>query len=228
VFLASYRRTYQEFRTAFDEVQRIYLEDGRRQQPETLVPLRIEIDLFFSYIRQTFTTGDSYEAEPLRPEVARIDLVGDRLDDWFKQRWKYLDEQIPHNLPRITNRLNSKIVIEESEYDDLLDALDVCHSFHDRLRFFPGGQEKHIQVFKDSNPLPKLKKVLTYLLHGEDDYITRMGNCIFDPQYELKHFGRSVIQELLGWVNKEGIPICNSRTVKALRYLGYDVTIFSK
>lgn len=228
VFLSSYSRTYQEFRTAFDEVQRIYLDDGRRQQPEELVPLRIEIDLFFSYVRQTFSKGESYLDEPLRSGNDRIAFVKARLNDWFSQRWAYLDEHIPAHLPRINDRLSSKLAIDNSTYDELLDALDVCHSFHDRLRFFLGGQGTHVQVFRASNELARLKKVLSYLLHGKDDYITRMANCIFDPQYELNQFGRSVVQELLGWVNKEGIPICNSRTVKALRYLGYDVTIFSK
>lgn len=54
-----------------------------------------------------------------------------------------------------------------------------------------------------------------------------MGNCIFNPEYKLNEFGRSAVQELLGWVNKEGIPICNGRTVKALRYLGFNVEILA-
>jgi hypothetical protein len=54
-----------------------------------------------------------------------------------------------------------------------------------------------------------------------------MGTCIFSPEYKLNQFGRSAVQELLGWVNKEGIPICNSRTVKALRFFGYNIAVFS-
>ncbi len=228
IFLSGYRKTFQEFRTAFDEVQRIYLEDGRRRLSEDLVPLRIEIDQFVNYVRDTFTKGESYQDEPIRTGEDRKAFVKARLNDWFDNEWEYLDKVAYEYLPRINDRLSSKKAIQSSSYEDLLDALDVCHSFHHRLRFFLGGQGTHKQVFKNSNPLPKLKEVLTYLLHGKEDYITRMGNCIFDPQYKLEQFGRSVIQELLGWINKEDIPICNSRTVKVLRYLGYDVTIFSK
>ena len=68
---------------------------------------------------------------------------------------------------------------------------------------------------------------MTYLLFGSDDYVERMGRCIFDPQFHLHEFGRSAVQEVLGWVNRENIPICNNRTLRALRYLGFDVSVTS-
>jgi hypothetical protein len=52
-----------------------------------------------------------------------------------------------------------------------------------------------------------------------------MGRCIFDPEYKLNEFGRSAVQELLGWVNSEDIPICNCRTLRSLRWMGYDVEL---
>jgi hypothetical protein len=226
LFLSAYRRTYQEFLTAYEEVRQLYEADGRRQQPEEVVPLRIEIDQFFSFIREAYTKGDSYQEEPLRSGDERKDFVTGKFSDWFNQKWDYLDNQIPSHFPRIQNRLGSVDAIKNASIDDLLDGLDVCHSFYDRLRFFKGGHETHLAVFKEVNDIDQLRMVLTYLLFGKDDYITRMANCIFDPQYNLNEFGRSGVQELLGWVNKEGIPICNSRTVKALRYLGYRVTVF--
>jgi hypothetical protein len=66
---------------------------------------------------------------------------------------------------------------------------------------------------------------LSHLLFGSDDFATRMGECIFDPNLSLHHFGRSCVQELYGWINTEA-PVCNGRTVKALRYLGFDVVVF--
>ena len=226
VFLSDYQRTYQEFLTAYNEIKELYLADGRRQQPEDAVPVRIEIDQFFSFIRERFTKGESYLGEPLRNSEERRAIVKIKLNEWFNQRWKYLDEHIPDNIPRV-QRLSIKAAIEKATIDELVDALDVCHSFHDRLRFFPGGHDTHIKEFKDSNDIRQIKKVLIYLLHGKDDYVSRMGNCIFDPEYKLNQFGRSAVQELLGWVNKEEIPICNGRTVKALRYLGFNVAIFA-
>jgi hypothetical protein len=226
LFLADYQRTYQEFLTAYEEVRELYVADGRRQQPENIVPIRIEIDQFFSFVRERFTKGDSYRDEPERNGDDRRDFVKSKIDEWFAQRWKYLDEKIPVHLPRL-QRLSSVSTIEKASFEEIVDALDVCHSFHDRLRFYSGGHATHAEDFKKSNDLNEIKKVIAYLLYGKDDYIARMGNCIFSPEYKLNQFGRSAVQELIGWVNKEGIPICNSRTVKALRYLGYGVTVFN-
>ncbi len=226
MFLSDYKRTYQEFLSAFNEVQELYTADGRRQQPESIVPLRIEVDQFFSFVRETYTKGDSYRDEPIRSVDDRKTFVKLKLDDWFDRRWKYLDEKIPIHIPRL-QRFVSAEMIEKATFEEICDALDVCHSFHDRLRFYAGGHETHLGEFKKLNDVKQVKKVITYLLLGKDDYITRMGNCIFAPEYKLNQFGRSAVQELLGWVNKENIPICNSRTVKALRYLGYNVAVFS-
>lgn len=55
-----------------------------------------------------------------------------------------------------------------------------------------------------------------------------MAACIFDEDYKLDEFGRAAVQELYGWVNTENVPICNGRTVKALRYLGCKVEIFNE
>lgn len=226
IFLSDYKRTYQEFLSAFKEVREIYVTDGRRQHPEGMVPVRIEIDQFLSFIREYHAKGDSYQNEPLRNEYDRIEFVKSKLNEWFNQRWTYLDEKIPLHLPRL-RRLASIEDIERASFEEIGDAVAVCHSFYDRKRFFSGGHTTHLEEFRKSNDLKQIKKVLGYLLYGKDDYITRMGNCIFTPEFKLNQFGRSGVQELLGWVNKEDIPICNSRTVKALRYLGYKVAVFS-
>jgi hypothetical protein len=224
VFLESYRRTYQEFLSAYHEVETIYRSFDKRQRPDEFVPLRIEIDQFFSFVRGKYATGDTYKHQPLREGEDRREFLRFRIEEWFGQRWEYLDDHIVKNIPRIINRLGTASSIQAATMDEIIDALEVCHSFHDRLRFYPGGTEGLWKDFAKDNDLAQIKKVLLYLLHGtEDDFITRMGTCIFDEGYHLHHIGRSIVQELLGWVNKENIPICNGRTVKALRYLGFNV-----
>ncbi len=227
VFLESYRRTYQEFFTAYQSVEKIYKNDGRRQQPEETVPLRIEIDQFFSFIREKHAKGDTWETAPIISGKEQEELIEEKLNDWFSIRWQYLDETIPDHIKRINTTLSSKLKIENSDMEQMFNALDVCHSIHDRLRFFPGGHETLKRVFTSENDIKQIHEVISYLLHGEDDFITRMGTCIFDDSYSINQIGRSAIQELLGWVNKEDIPICNGRTVKALRFLGYNVVVFT-
>lgn len=227
VFLESYRRTYQEFLSAYREVEEDYRGFGQRQQPEEVVPLRIEIDQFFSFIREEYATGDTYNGQPLRYGTDRHKFVKLRVSEWFGQRWQYLDDNILKSIPRITSRFGTVTCIEASTMQEILDAFEVCHSFHDRFRFYLGGIETMRKEFIKDNDLNQVKKVLIHLLHGEDDFISRMGTCIFGEDHSLHHVGRSVVQELLGWVNKENIPICNGRTVKALRYLGFDVLVFN-
>ena len=69
-----------------------------------------------------------------------------------------------------------------------------------------------------------IKKTLSHLLHGsEGDYVARMADCIFDLNYRLQDFGESCAPERRsGWVNNEDVPTCNSRTLKSLRWLGFD------
>jgi hypothetical protein len=227
LYLEDYRRTYQQFLDAYKEVEAFYASKNRRQLPEEIVPLRIEVDQFFSFTREKLGFGETYLDQPLRLGDERREFVSKTIDAWFSEKWPYLDEYIPANFALITRSLSSPQAIERATTDELYEALEVCHAFHDRYRFYKGGSGSKKEAFLEHNEEKRLKKVLTYLLFGKGNYIDRMGACIFDPEYSLWHFGRSSIQELLGWVNREGIPICNGRTVKALRYLGFDVVIFT-
>lgn len=80
--------------------------------------------------------------------------------------------------------------------------------------------------FLDQNGVERIKRTISYLLHSQEhDYVTRMADCIFNPDYRLHDFGEACVQEALGWVNSENVPLCNSRTLKSLRWLGFDVKV---
>lgn len=226
VYLDDYKRGYQGFLLAFRKLKGIYGEFNQRQQPEDVVPLRIEIDQFFSFIRETFAQGDTYQAMPLLhgPELDRNART--YIERWFAQRWRYLDENIPRNYANISMGLGTPEKIASADYDGLLDSLMVCHAFRETLRFHKGAEPALRRDFMRDNTQVQVKKTLTYLLFGQDDFISRMGNCIFNPEYALSWFGRSCVQETFGWVNSEDIPICNGRTVKSMRFLGFDVETF--
>lgn len=227
LFLENYRRTYQEFLSAYRSIETAYAKDGRRLQPEERVPLRIEVDLFLSFIRETFTRGDDYAQQPLRDLAAIATFAAEHFDQWFTKRWPYLDNHIPGNYAKIVAALGTRASIERASAEELFAALDVCHSFHDRFRFYSGGHETMRAAFLADNEVVQVRRVLCHLLHDPGDYVARMGACIFQPAYKLHHVGRSVVQEVFGWVNRERVPVCNGRTVKALRYLGADVLIFT-
>lgn len=50
-----------------------------------------------------------------------------------------------------------------------------------------------------------------------------MCNLIYDSDYELAEFGSANVQEMVGWVNREELPVVNGRTTKVLRFYGFDV-----
>jgi hypothetical protein len=227
VYLADYRRVYQEFLHAYREIERIYSASGKRQLPDEVIPLRIEIDSFFSFIREKFASGDSYLAAPLRHGSELDENLRKYIDLWFQERWPYLDDVVPDNYVRIQRALSTPENINATSFDELFGALTVCHSFHETLRFHKGALPALRQDFMRDNDLEKVKRTLTYLLFRPGNFIERMGNCIFNEEYALRWFGRSCVQEVFGWVNGSDIPICNGRTVKSLRFLGFDVRIFT-
>jgi hypothetical protein len=226
IYLDDYKSIYQGFLDAYITVERIYKEIGKRKYNEDIYPLRLEIDSYFSFVRENRTVGDSYKDEPLLKGQPLENRIRESIIEWLDTDWPWLDNEIiPKRYPTIKKFLGSSESIDQATVEDLAEALSTCHSFYDRLRFFKGGHDAHIKAFVEGNDIDRIKKTLTYLLYGKDEPIKRMARCIFDSFYKLNHFGRSNVQELLGWVNNKNIPICNNRTLRALRWLGFDVVL---
>jgi len=224
IYLEGYRAKYQEFYDAYQTVEKIYSTTGRRRHDEAVLPLRLEIDSYFSFVREELGKKDTYLHEPLLRGEELEEKIRTTIERWFESPWDWLDQEIvPKRYPTIQRILGSPESIKEASIDEIVEALSTCHSFYDRYRFYRGGHETHVMDFKEKNDNEQVKKTLNYLLFGEDDFVRRMGCCIYDQAYKLNQFGESNVQEVLGWVNDQNIPICNNRTLKALRYLGFDV-----
>lgn len=225
VFMEDYAKTYQEFLSAFRLVEGIYRKFPRKV-PEEDLPLRIEIDQFFNYIREAKAPGETYNDRPILFGPELEGSIESAIKEWISDTANYLREKIVSvSFPTINRVMRSEEAIHSASIEDILEALSLVHSFHDRQRFFPGGHKSHKKAFVEQNDLEQIKHCFTYLLYGKVDYLQRMCACIFDPRFKLRHIGRSAVQELLGWVNKEDIPICNSRTLKALRWLGFSIAV---
>ena len=50
-----------------------------------------------------------------------------------------------------------------------------------------------------------------------------MANVIYDARYKLAEFGQANVQELIGWCNREELPVINGRTTKVLKFFGSKV-----
>jgi hypothetical protein len=64
---------------------------------------------------------------------------------------------------------------------------------------------------------------LGYLLYGPARSEERIANLIYSPAYKLNEFGTANVQELVGWWNREELPVINGRITKVLRWLGFDI-----
>jgi len=223
IFLESYRKSYQTSVYAFECIEEIY-SSFQRKVPEEQIPLRLEIDSFFSFVRDYYATQETWLAQPLGWTDMQKSHLRTLVNEWLSTPWEHFEERIvPINYPLIYNVFKSPYSIEQSNAGEIVDALCVLHSFHDRLRFYKGGLDTLIEEFSTSNDISQIKKTITYLLYGKGDIIKRMSDCIYNDEFKLNAFGQSNVQELIGWINKENLPVINGRTTKVLRYFGFDV-----
>lgn len=224
-FIDGFRRSYQETTSAFNVVRRIYEASGYRKISEEKIPLRIEIDSFLSYVRETAASGDSWASAPLRSETEQRSMLEPLIEAWSRTPWPHFEGRIvADNYPRLKSIFSTEDSISKADDSELFDALATLHSFHDRFRFFEGGLPTWKKQFPSFNDPAKTRKTLAYIVHGRGDIVERMANAIYSPKFKLNEFGRANVQELVGWTNRDELPIINGRTTKVLRYFGARVS----
>jgi HKD family nuclease len=224
IFIEDYRKAYQETVSAFNAIRQVYTNVGRRKKSESEIPLRLEIDSFISFVREMHAQKESWKSTPIISGEPQDSKIRDLVEEWHQTTWPYFEETIVNETyPRLKAVFASEKSIAEANSDDIFQALCTLHSFRDRLRFYPGGLETLKQEFLGKNDIDRVKDSLSYLVYGRPEIIERMANLIFNPKYKLNVFGQANVQELIGWQNKEELPIINGRTTKILRYFGFDV-----
>lgn len=224
-FLENYRKTYQETVAAFREVRDVYESVGKRRVGENVIPLRLEIDSFLSFVRVKHAQGELWRDTSLSiSRDERKDMILPLLDEWLTEGSNWFDNHVvPVNYPRLLRIFESPESLKSASNDDLFDALCTLHSFFDRRRFYAGGLEGLKTSFFAANTRERIDGSLTYLVFGQDETIRRMCSLIFAASQRLACFGRANVQELVGWMNQQELPVINGRTTKVLRYFGLKV-----
>ena len=224
LFLDNFFKTYQESVNGYNFIEEEYKKKGRKLSND-VIPLRLEIDSFFSFVRDRHAIHDTWMNQKIGWNDMHNIRLNSLIDEWMDTPWVHFEQRIVgENYPFINKILGSVESINTATADEIVEALCVTHSFHDRLRFFKGGLNTLKTTFLQKNELGQIKKTLVYLLHNQKDSLgKRMANCIYDSNYKLKEFGQSNVQELIGWINNENMPVINGRTTKVLRYFGFNV-----
>ncbi len=73
----------------------------------------------------------------------------------------------------------------------------------------------------------RVKELFQYVLYGgaNAELPERLWKAVNDPKWKMHGLGINSLGELVGWALPEDFPPRNRRTSKALKSLGYDVTV---
>lgn len=226
-------RTYLEaFRSFYVEtlipahrlVEQVYAERGERHSNFINLSPGYELDRFLHWAR-SFTTDKDLDKHPFRSGDDLRANIRLHVDRWFDTPDADLRVD-PARLSRIAQLqalFADRDLLESVDMDQLADMLQGCAAFVEMLRFTKGGLENHIRAFKADNPIKNARNSFGHLVFGSGDYVQRIYDCIYSPEFKLAHWGRNCTLELFGWINRDRVPPFNGRTMKALRYLGFNV-----
>lgn len=227
IFLQSFRRRYDEVLVpAITEVDSIFRQIGDRNPTFADTSFEVEISRFLGWLRIKHAAGDKWSAVSLLSEKERYRRISEYLKLWvsaddFGAGDMYSYDQEIANISRIRSTFASTGRIESASGEEIVDALTGCHAFLEQLRFTAGGLDNLKKEFLRMNSVDRIRQTLSYLIFGTGDPVQRAYDCIFDPTYKLHKFAEACVMELLGWTDETRAPI-NGRTIKALRFLGFD------
>jgi hypothetical protein len=227
IFLEGLRREIEEqYRPAFNEVTKV-LEENHFRRPELEdVGTANETNRFLNWVRLTHAPEETWGTAPLRPQQeerrAEIFRLG---SEWTKTDRNRIPKDYIELLHTVRNTFGTKEGIESAAKEQLTEGLTAVHAFAEQLRFVKGGLPNLPNVFWSANSqdVVKVKRTLTYLLHGGGEFVERLHDVLYDPARKLAYFGRFCALELYGTVKPKDYPPINGRMAKALRYLGFDV-----
>jgi hypothetical protein len=226
-------RTYLEsFRVAYYEtlipnhrlVRELYREHGARHVAFEGLPEAYEIDRFLFWAKG-LTTDEDLEQNPVRSGDDLSENIRRHVNDWFAIGEVNIDHTRLARIAGLQALFDDEEKLAAIGIDEITDMLVGCAAFEEMLRFTKGGLDNHLAAFKRDNTIQAIRMTFEYLVFGSGDFVQQIYDCIYMPKYKLAHWGRNCTLELFGWINHQDAPPFNGRTIKALRYLGFDVVV---
>jgi hypothetical protein len=217
-FVESFKREYQVFLKKHAELEEIYISVGLRRFPS--VPLRIEIDRFIWWVRETYASDEAVRNSQIKTISQLREFVPQFIQEFYSFESEFLESSTEPRYKILNEVFASKKTIMATQIEDIADSLRYVFSFHDYCDRYLQGWKNGIQDFITTNTEIGIKESFSYLLHGDDPYQERIYRC-FKGEYKLKNFGKNSCTELYGLVNNENIPILNSRTRNSMEWLGF-------
>jgi HKD family nuclease len=219
--IENFRRKYQLYISAVNKLINIYTSVSDKRKYSEKIPLRMEIDRFLSWIKDSQYIGEAYKDRPILNEKEIIAEIVSLKNEFINFKGNEYYNNTERNFLKLNENLGSEEKIKTQPINNLVESLKLINAFHDQLRFYEGGLEFMVKEFLTKNDHDKIRNTLIYILFGKGDYVTRIFNSLYDPKYKLQAFGENSIKELFGNINNENIPTCNGRMQRSMQWLGF-------
>lgn len=227
MFLEQLRRqVYEQYKPAFTEVMET-IEHGKYQRSDLKdLALPFETNRFLNWVRKTKASGNEWADAPIRQDREnRLKEIRRLAEEWKITHDSKVDDHYTEMLRTAQRLFGTVTSINEASKEELSQGLLSLHAFLEQLRFVKGGRENLAPAFWTANNVrvEGVKQSLTFLVHGNGDFVERLHDFLYDPAYSIEYFGMFSALELFGTIKPEEFPPINGRMAKALRFLGYDV-----
>jgi hypothetical protein len=201
---------YPYFLEIYRDFADAYLRRGRRDHPGH--PLFLETDKFLNFLfhEDANTPSKAYKNKP-----ARTLSKNERLQEIRKYRARYREAGLTTDLHLKTARVVQRY-LSRSRVMQLTSA--EIETIAGRLNCF-GVNALAKAKFVNNNDRATVRKAWFDLIHGSGELKLRMNKC----RTALFGFGKSAIQETLGYYDPDKYPLRNENTNAGLRFLGYNV-----
>jgi hypothetical protein len=185
-----------------------YLQAGPRDEPKE--PLYFETDKFLNYL---FHDDPELPSRAYKNKRARDLSEPQRVEELKKYRAGYrkagLDATYHLKNAEKVLRLLAQPGISELTKAEIKEVAGSLNCF--------GNLALAKAKFLNNNDPATIRKAWFELIHGTGEVKFRMNRC----REMLYGFGKSAIQEMLGYYYPDRYPLCNENTNAGLRFLGF-------
>ncbi len=209
----SFLNYYKEFAESYSIIQRLW--------PKS--PLYFETDAFLNYLFHEAPGEPSKKYRTKKPRPLDVGMKEVRKYAPMFSQWlaspKAKGKEGPQIRLKRSGIIKTKLSpvriedITKNDVREVVECLNCMGSYAlNKTRF----------LNQANNNLKSIKKAWKILLHGSGPLEVRMSEC----HRTLKWFGRSSIQELIGFYYPEQYPLRNCNSNAGLRFLGYNVSAY--
>lgn len=226
LFLSSLRSQVYDYRAAFDAVKTVLAKYGLQRAELTGLGTAAQASRFLSWVRRTHVPGDLWQSIQTKSEADRQSEIVRLGSEWVLPATDPVGGDYVGLLESVRKTFFSSESVDAATKDELTDGIRSLHAFREQFRFIMGGAAELAPTFwtENNNDTERVRKTLKFLVHGHGDFLERLHDVLFGPM-KIRLFGMACAMELYGSVKPDEYPPINGRTVKSLRYLGFNVHV---